>query len=173
MPRNTFLVVSLLAIFAALVIGVNMGKRLGNPAPTPLPSPTIGLSPSPTPAQSMMYRSVACSISFDYPVSLIKQETPASTSAIFTDPQNTSSTSGMIVFTCQKDIPKPPLPTDKIEAMKIGSVSGTLYHDTTAHDGKPIDKLIFHHPKTGLDIFLAGLGPTFQHAIDSLKILPQ
>ncbi len=174
MPRNTFVIVSLLAVFAALVIGVNMGKRFANPAPPPtggpLPSPTIDLSPSPTPAQTMTYRSVACSISFDYPVRLTKQETPASMSAIFTDLQNANA---MIVFTCQKDIPKPPLSTDKIEAMKIGSISGTLYHDANAKDGKPIDKLIFRHPKTGFDIFLAGLGPTFQHAIDSLKILPQ
>ncbi len=170
MPRNTFIIISLLAVFAALVIGVNIGRRLSNQSIVVVSPPTTTITPSPTPLpQTIIYASPACGISFDYPANFTKQETPASMSAIFADPQNANV---MIVFTCQKDIPKPPLPTDKIEAIKIGSISATLYHDTTARDGKPIDKLIFHHPKTGLDIFLAGLGPIFQQTLASIRILP-
>ncbi len=173
MPRNTFVLISLLAVFAALVIGVNIGKRFNNPSTVVVSPPTITITPpagEPTLLpQTITYASPACGVSFDYPANFAKQEAFASTSAIFTDSQNANA---MIIFTCQKDIPKPPLPPDKIETMKVGSISATLYHDANAKDGKPIDKLIFRHPKTGLDIFLAGIGSTFQQTLASIKILP-
>lgn len=169
MPRNTFLVVTILAVFAALVVGVNIGKRISNQSIVVVPSPTTTITPSPTPLpQTITYTSPACSVSFDYTATFIKQEATASAGIIFIDPQNINS---VMIFTCQKDIPRPPLSPDKIETIAIGSASAKLYHDINAKDGAPIDKLIFRHPKTGLDVFLGGLGTSFQQAIASLKIL--
>jgi hypothetical protein len=56
--------------------------------------------------------------------------------------------------------------------MAIGSVSATLYHDTTPKDGQPIDILIFTHPQTGEDVLLSGMGSGFRGAIQSLTLLP-
>ncbi len=172
MPRNTFLVVTILAVFAALVVGVNIGKRLSNAPPpaggsTSTAIPTPALTPTPTTAPPITYISKTCGVSFDYPPNFTKQEASGSSGVIFTDPDVKT----MIIFTCQKDIPRPPLAPGNIETIQIASMSAKLYHDTNAKDGTPIDKLIFRHPKNGLDVFFAGLGPLFQQAISSLKIL--
>ncbi len=168
MPRNTFLVVSFLAIVAALVLGVNIGKRLTNP-----PTPTLVTTPAPSPTPTVIplttYTSKTCGVSFEYPAEFVKQEASESAGAIFADPNDIKS---MIIFACQKDIPRVPLPPEKIETMQIGSASAKLYHDASSKDGTPIDKLIFRHPKNGLDVFLAGLGPVFTRAVSSFKILP-
>lgn len=171
MHRNVLVIVTFLAVSAALVVGVNIGKRVSAP-PAVLPAltttPTGGPTPTPPLLQTLTYDSLVCNVSFDYPDTFIKQETQASASAIFIDPQNTTS---MVIFTCQKDIPRPPLPPEKIETIQIASISAKLYHDTNAKDGSPIDKLIFYNPKIRMDVFLAGLGPVFQAALASLKIL--
>ncbi len=178
MPRNTFIVISVLAVIAALVVGVNVGKGM-NTGQTTLPTPAVTpeeISPTPISPSLTTYTNTNCGISFDYPANFMKQEVASSAStsagAVFADPQNTGSTSGVIVFTCQKDIPRPPLLATSIETILIGSTSAKLYHDTNAKDGSPTDKLIVRHPKTGLDIFLAGLGTTFRQVVASIKILP-
>lgn len=167
MPRNTILVITVLAVFAALVVGVNIGKRLSNP-PNPTPTITPTLTPTPTPVPPITYVSKTCGISLDYPPNFIKQEASDAAGVIFTDPNDAKT---MIVLACQKDIPRSPLPPDKIETIQIASVSAKLYHDQSMKDGSPIDKLIFSLPKKGIDVLVAGLGPTFQAAISSLKIL--
>lgn len=171
MPKNTFVLVALLAIFAALVVGVNIGKRFTQPIASPS-TPTINpqpseLSPTSLPKRAA-YTSQQCGISFEYPENFIKQEASQSAGAVFVAPERSAD---VIMVTCQKDIPRPALSPEKIETIAIGSNSAKLYHDASAKDGAPVDKLIFRHPKTGLDIFLAGLGTSFQQAVASLKIL--
>lgn len=177
MHRNTFLLVAGLAVFAALVVGVNIGTRMStahnqqfinqptaDTVSTPIPTPTQKLST----AMLTTYTSAYCGITFDYPERLQKLE-GATGSAIFTD---TNVASSSILLTCQRDIPRPPILADKIESVVISSVSAKLYHDTSDKDGRTIDKLIFRHPKTGLDIFLAGTGEIFKKLISSITLLP-
>lgn len=168
MPRNTFLVVIALAVLAALVVGVNIGKRLSNAPSAPPSVTTPTLSPTPTPIQPVTYTSNTCGVSFDYPADFIKQEASESAGALITDPKDPKT---MIVVACQKNIPRVPLPPERIETIRIASISAKLYHDRSLKDGTPIDKLIFYNPKTKLDVFLAGLGPVFDAAVASLKIL--
>lgn len=172
MHRNTFLLVSFLAVIAALLVGINIGRGFSGAQKTAtqtLPSPV--LSPTPTPTSVNAYTNTACGVSFDLPDQFsLPPFQAASTSAIFLNASADPSTA--IVFTCQKGIPRPALSEDKIEHLTVGTVSATLYHDTDAKVGKPIDKLIFRHPGNGLDIFLAGRGASFNQVITTLKFLP-
>src|SRR5689334_13041045 len=154
MYRNTYLVVSVLAVLAALVVGVNIGKKLQSQPPTQ----KIAATPTPTPGIIMQpYEDTFCGFSVSYPSIFTVMEN-ASGSAIL---NNTTDKTQSIVLTCQKNIPRPPLTPDKIESLTLAtstgaSISAKLYHDASAKDGTPIDAIIFHHPKNGMDIFIAG-----------------
>ena len=92
---------------------------------------------------------------------------------MFIDSQNASNS---VALACQEEIPRPPLTLENIEEVTListsgASISGSLYHDASAKDGAPVDELIFTHPTTGLDVFLAGFGATFQQILSSLKVL--
>jgi hypothetical protein len=170
MHRNTLLLVSILAVCAALLVGVNIGRRLTKQAPLA----TAVQTPTPTPGQSMQtYMDTYCGFSLTYPASFTILEN-ASGSAIL---HNTADKTQSITLTCQKAIPRPALPADKIETLTIPTASGatiaaTLYHDSSARDGTPIDEVIFKHPTKGMDGFVAGYGTTFNAAIQTLQILP-
>ena len=168
MHRNTYLLVTFLAIFAALVVGVNIGHKMSAPQTT---APT-NITPSPTQSVNLTYTNTFCNVNLQFPPTLSKLE-DASGSAVLVDSKNTAQS---ILITCQKDIPLPPLPTDKTETKSItrstgSSVSATLYHDTSAKDGTPIDELIFRIPNTKLDFYIAGYGDTFNQVVQTLKIL--
>lgn len=169
MHRNTFFLVAFLAIVAALLIGINVGKNL---SPSQNTSPVTS-SPTPSASTLVTYNNSACGLTFQYPASLTKTEN-ASGSAVFTD------TSGQqaVTVTCQKDIPKPSLDPSKIETLRIvnesatASVSAKLYHDTSAKDGSAIDIIIWTIPKTTLDVYIAGYGEMFNQIIQTLHLLP-
>lgn len=162
MHRNTLLLVIVLAIAAAIVTGVNISNR--NTSTTlPIPPSVSSIPESPKLEE---YTSTACAITFQYPETFTKAETPDNNS-IFTDASGHS-----IVVLCQKDIPRVPLPDDKIGTVTIGSTTAKLYHDTSQKDGTPVDKLIFTHPETGLDIYIAGFGVGFNQVVSTLQLLP-
>ena len=163
MQRNTFLFVAGLAILAALIVGVNIGRRSLPLEKETTPTPTVSPSPRLT-----RYESTACGVSFSYPDTFIRLDS-ATKSAILTSPEGGAEA---IILTCQEEIPRPAIPQEQTEPIAIGSVSGTLYHDTTSKDGKPIDILIFTHPQTREDVLLSGMGQAFQGAIQSLTLLP-
>lgn len=170
MHRNTYLLVIILAICAALLIGVNIGKRLQK-QPAGQSSSLGGASPTPTPAvTTQTYVDSYCGFSLDYPAGYAVLEN-ASGSAIF---NNTTDKTQSITVTCQKGIPRPALPAGKIETFVLSgsSISATLYHDSSAKDGTPIDAVIFRHPTNGMDGFVAGYGDAFNAAIKTLQILP-
>ena len=173
MHRNTLLLVSILAVCSALLVGVNVGKQLQKPAgqsplggATPIPTLVINIAPQ-------TYRDIFCGFSIDYPAGFTILEN-ASGSAIL---HNTADKTQSITLTCQKNIPRPALPADKIEALTIptvtgASVSAKLYHDSSAKDGTLIDAVIFRHPTNGMDGFIAGYGDAFNAAIKTIQILP-
>lgn len=178
MHRNTYLLITILGIFAALVVGVNIGKRLtnntpnGNPATTPA---SATFTPTPTIKQTMatLIDSV-CKITLQYPDTLVKVSS-ATGSALLAD---ATTNEQKLVMVCQNDIPRPPLAADRIETRYLtdtlgtASVSARTYHDASQKDGTPIDQLIYRNPKTGLDIFIAGYGQTYNDIIATLKLLP-
>lgn len=169
MHRNTYLLVSSLAVIAALVIGVHIGRQFRVPdrsLPVPIPAspPLVTSAPVPQPP-TKGYRNVFCKVSFDYPSAFTLLES-ATGSAAFTGPGGQDG----ILLTCQKDIPRPAITQENIEDIRIGSVSAKLYHTQSASDGATIDTLIFRHPATKLDVFLAGTSETLKNILATLKI---
>jgi len=171
MHRNTYLIVSILAVVAALVIGVNVGKKLQN-SPSASPSPTTTVAPTPTDT-IQTYVDSMCGFSVQYP-SVFSLMDNASGSAVlsFSGDQTKS-----IVMTCQKNIPRPALPADKIVAMSLptttgASVSAKLYHDNSNKDGSAIDALIFTHPTSKMDVFISGVGDAYTNLLSTIQIIP-
>lgn len=165
MHRNTYLLLIFLAVAAAVVAGVNLTRPAELPTnnkqqtTTPVPPPAGGPTPS-------VYTLVGCGISFPTPSGYTSLEGPGN-SVVFTKTTGGDS----IIVTCQKDIPRPALPADKIEKLAFtfpekpgATFSATLYHDAQ-------DKLIFKHPTNGLDVFMSGNGESFQILIRQLSIL--
>lgn len=179
MHRNTYLLIIFLAIFAALVVGVNLGKRF-----VETPASTAALTPTATPSATAQdttlvsstksFESRECGIRFDYPGDLTIMR-GATGSAFLINPTNQSDS---IAVACQDEIPRPPLPNDKIDTLMIfgmsdtASVAAKLYHDGSPKDGTPINSLIFHHPKIDTDVFIAGFGKSFDAIISTIKLLP-
>ena len=173
MQRNTFIFVAGLAVVAALIVGLNIGKSMGNATPVAKNSPT----PSPTPQTlitQLSYINEPCGISFTYPSNLQKLDSTTS-GTILTNPQKQEDS---IIIICQKDIPRVPLSEESMETLIIPSSSGsatlsaTIYHDASQKDGTKIDKLIFYNKYKQLDVFIAGFGTVYQNAIRSIKLLP-
>ena len=166
MARNTFLLVSVLAVVAALLVGLNIGRQLSASAPT---ITQVQETPTPTPKPLSEYTNTSCGVSFTIPEGYtLSPAGNASMSAIFVG----TGSDKPITFVCQSEIPRVPLSPEKIETVSVGSVSAKLYHDTDAKEGNPIDKLIFTHPKNRLDIFLAGAGNGFQKLVATIMLLP-
>lgn len=165
MHRNTFVLVSLLTIVAAIVVSVNAINILrGNPNTIEVGGPTPRPSPSSSIPQYRQFTSSVCGVSLFYPGNYqVKEE---GNSARFAKSDN----SDVIALACQKEIPRPPLPTNKVETVTIGTVSAALYHDGSQKDGAPIDRLIFTHPGNKLDVYLAGFGENFNFIVQKLSL---
>lgn len=169
MARNTFVLVSALAVTAALIIGVNLGRKMAK-QPQTATSIEESLSPLPTvqPTPTLeFYENKYCGVSLNYPNNFSFLES-ASGSAVFTNLDNPKDS---FLLTCQNEIPRPALSGEKIETLTLASTSAKLYHDASAKDGTPIDKLIFRHPTKRLDVLISGFSTTFQDIIQSLTIL--
>jgi len=182
MPKNTLIVIIFLSLLAALLLGINIGKRLAvsqyltqfAPSPTSLqPSPTDTPTPIPQsglPAQTgtSAYTDKSCGFTISYTGSYLEQKNENSASTIITDPDNPNAT---IVSTCQEEIPKPPLPPEKIISLTLDGVPAKLYHDASSRDGSPRDEVIVRHPTLNHEIIIAGFGPTFNDAVASFKFI--
>lgn len=167
MHRNTFYFIVFLAVFAAIVVGVNLGRNaMPNTNQTQTTTPTQALT-TPTP-ELVMYQSKQCGISFSYPDKFNKIDIETGGATLV----NKENTNESIILVCQKDIPRIPLTDDKIEQRAIGTVSAFLYHDTSQKDRTPLDKLIFTHPALKKDVYIAGYGETFNNIISSLSLYP-
>jgi hypothetical protein len=166
MHRNTFVFIIILGILAAIVTGVNLGRKPQQVTNTPdTISPTIQVMPT---ISTLQYVSNECGISLMYPDSFTKIDIETGGATLV----NKSDTEESIIVVCQEEIPRVPLVEERIEALTIGSVSANLYHDASPNDGTPIDKLIFTHPKTKKDVYIAGIGENYNKLIQSLKLYP-
>ena len=168
MHRNTYLLVSFLAVIAALIVGVNIG-RMTIPSLTPQapPQATVTSTPTPSRPQVKTYNNPYCRVRFEYPVTFTQLES-ASQAAAFRGPEDGDG----ILFTCQKDIPRPSVTEENMEDVRISSVSGKIYHTKSTKDETVVDSLIIRHPTTKLDIFLAGRGKIFKDIVSTLTFTP-
>lgn len=172
MHKNTLLFTAGLAVVAALVVGVNIGKSMRF---SPISTVPIIVSPTSSPAPTLIsYTNERCGITFTHPSNLQRLDSTTS-GTILTDPKNQQDS---IIIVCQKDIPRVPLEADQMEKLTIVSASGsatlsaTLYHDASEKDGTKIDKLIFYNKFKQLDVFIAGFGTVYDNAIKTMQLLP-
>lgn len=159
MPRNTFLLVILLAAFAALLAGVNISRRLHPASPvaqiagTPTPFLTI------TPAPEKLFANPYCHFTIGYPSDMDLDLVGSSAAAL-----SRKGNSDNILMTCKETIP--PI-TIAHEPVTIASVAATLYH-SALQDGSPQDFIIVKHPNYNLQIYIGGYGQTFDYVLNHL-----
>lgn len=166
MHRNTILVIGFLAVVAAMLVGLNIGKRLQPETPLPTPLPTTLTKPLnlPTPQPNPIgYNLTDCGLSFTYEPEF-NLET-ASSSAQLTS----KTTQEQINIVCVPEIPKPALPPEKVDEIELAGNKAMLYHDTSAKDGSPLDAVILTHPNLEIEIGIFGFGEKFQNLLKSIK----
>lgn len=191
MAKGTIIFIFFLTILATLLLGINIGKNISLDKETSIPSPTATatpvlpltstpilfssptsfvnpeLSPSQLETSITTFTDRTCGFSFSYPGSFIRQETTNAQSVIFVNPENLND---QIAAVCTDSIPRPPVSSDKIEAVTIDGVATNLYHDQD-QDGNPRDEIIVKHPVNGLEIIIVGYGLSFENAVSSFKFL--
>lgn len=184
MYKNTALVIAVLSLFATLLIGINIGKKIerkqSSNATANFPtyntvSPTLYPSyPTSVPNISSSqvggissYTDDRCGFSLSYPGSFTVTKTEGNKGVIIADISNPIS---IIAATCDTQLPRPPVSADKIEETTLDGIAATLYHDQSP-DGSPRDEIIVKHPRNGMEIILAGYGPDFQNALSSFRFL--
>ncbi len=163
MHKNTFLLVLVLSVIAALLVGVNIGRTFQT-KPDQLFIDTPLVTPTQAP-QSSIFKNTTCGITLSLPPQT-QAEAVASKSARFV-----SADQSVIQFACEREIPKFPIPIEQIENIQIASISAKLYHTKSAKDGTPFDALIFRNLNTAMDIYLAGLGSTFSAIIQTIELM--
>lgn len=184
MPKSTLAFLIFLSLLAALLLGINIGKKMGNtqnialnPAPTLPVLPTLFASPSPIVIQTSpivlqtglsVYSDKTCGFSIAYKGNYLEQNSKNSRSTVITDPENPGQD---LVSACLEEIPKPPLVPEKIEDIIVDGVLAKLYHDASSKDGSPRDELIVKHPANNLEIIIAGFGPPLNLALASFKFI--
>jgi hypothetical protein len=168
MARTTALVIIILAVVAALVTGIQIGRRVdggGLLAESPIPTtqPLAFTSPSPiNQTQSLNHQD--CGVQFEYPSSY--KMTESSNSAILIN----SATTDRITLACSTEIPIPPLPPEKIEEATVAGQIATIYHDASAQNGSPVDVVILSHPVNGLTVAMLGFGEIFEQIVASVRL---
>ena len=172
MHRNTYVVVSILAVLAALVVGVNVGRKITPlqvpETPSPTPSLVVSLSPA---IQTFVNSSCGFTITYSDPYTLMDS---ASGSAVLNYPNDPTKS---IVMACQKSIPRPAIAAENIETVFLpsksgASVSASLYRNQSSKDGQPVDALVFTHPTKKTDVFFAGYGEAFNALIRTIIVTP-
>ena len=168
MQRNTAILILVLAVFAALLIGLNISKVM-NPQQqlVPTPQPT---NPSPTPLpenKTTEFMMSECGLSFRY-ANDFSIET-ATRSARLNSKTNQNE---HINIACAPEIPRPPLVPELIQEATIAGRMVNVYHDASAQDGSPLDAVIFTHPTNGLDVAFLGFGDAFNQLLTTVKLLP-
>ena len=188
MAKGTIIALFILTFFATLLIGINIGKKIGisqtnqqeissvqGLTPTlSILSPALQetrnsqISTESASKETTSYIDQNCGVSIVYRGSYIKQDTTENSSTIILEKDNPKSA---VFIACEKEIPEPPLPSDKIDDITIDGVLGKLYHDTNAQDGSPRDEAIFDHPSRDFEVIIAGFGDYFQSALNSLEFI--
>ncbi|MCJ7739879.1 hypothetical protein MUP32_00995 [Candidatus Microgenomates bacterium] len=189
MVKNTALLLFFLCIVATLLIGINLGKKIGKSevsnqqpvisnqpsvvSPTTTKKEELSLSPTSmattsATAETSTVTDQTCGFHLTFPGSYLRQKTENNQSQIFTNPDKPEEG---VATACQEEIPKPPLTADKIESIILDGVAATLYHDQNAKDGTPRDEVIVKHPVKNIEIIIAGYGTIFQQALSSFKFL--
>lgn len=166
MPRNTFILVSLLAIVAALIVGVNTGRSFNNTSSsgiTPSPLPTGAAKPG---IPYISYRNTTCGISFSVPEDYRTLESSGG-STLFINKENPTQS---VTLLCQKPLPAASIASGSASPVTIGTVSAIL---STGMSGKgsPVESLDVTHPGKNIDIRITAPSAIFKEILKSVTLL--
>jgi hypothetical protein len=173
MHRNTAVVIIFLAIFAAIVVGVNLAHVGQNQSPPDTlsensPTPQISSIPTSTPVTALSFDMVTCGISLSYPATFTKVvlENGATT---FLDPVSPIDAT---TIDCKNSLPKQFAKDSTQATVMIGSVSATIYTPPQPATGSAQEKtkLYFRSPNVKKDVVISGSGNTLTEILLSLTI---
>lgn len=196
MHRNTATTIAGLSVIAALLFGINVGRKIPRfdtqpPAnqegqqlgaqtkksdtskPTMQPLPLATASPAPAASDSATlgaqttYTNDTCGYSTSYPSDWLYTEHTVLTTT-FSDPTNSGN---QISIICQADIPRPAVEPKLVESFMLGTVRSEMYHDTDPSTGNPLTAVIATVPGKELDIIISGNGPEFDHVLANFSFV--
>ncbi|RJR15310.1 hypothetical protein C4579_02490 [Candidatus Microgenomates bacterium] len=167
MHRNTAILILVLAIIAALLIGLNIGKTINPQQLVPPPQPSAAVATALPDTQTTEYRMEDCGLSFRYSNDFSIET--ATQSARLNSKTNQNE---HINIACATQIPRPPLLPELIQEATVAGRTVNVYHDASAQDGTPLDAVIFAHPTNGLDVAFLGFGEAFNQLLTTVKLLP-
>ncbi len=163
MHRNTFFFILFLAVFAAIVAGINI-TRYVSPQTTTEPTQTASqITPALTPQkQTQWVTKETCDISFSHPA--IFQSIDIGTGGITL--VNTNNENEFLIILCQNT---PPVNKNMnaTEKKQIGTVSAQLYAEQQENQRKT---LVFQHPSSKKYLYISGTIESFDEVLMSIQI---
>lgn len=174
MQRNTLLFTIFLAIFAAIVVGVNLGHMIASNSPPTTNNSQLTthnsqpiLTPTPTPIPLLTFTIDVCGVSLSYPSSYTKLSLDNNTTTFLNPLAPVEATT----IQCQSFLPKVTPKGATATNFSIGSVSGTLYIPPAATDSaQDKEKLYLRNTAKKKDILISGSGDTFENLLKTLTI---
>ncbi|MCX8009060.1 MAG: hypothetical protein N3A54_05175, partial [Patescibacteria group bacterium] len=162
MHRNTFVFVIFLAVFAAIVAGVNIAKIY-----SPQKKTEILVTPSPSPIQNNLVSSQVCDFIFSYPKTFTKIDIETGGVTLM----NRQKEEDIILILCQEKALKIPEDMKEEETIEIGTVSAQIYSQQNTTQKQSKQRLTFIHPRTKKYIYISGSGQFFDEFIKTIKIV--
>ena len=168
MPTSTKWLVAFLAIFAIIVVALNIYRWISPPSPSIKESVNISSSPTPasiTPTPTILkFSSRQCAVEISYPSDFSKNEDASGSAVLASADQKTA-----LFVTCNKDESLPSQSIIKTEDVVIASASAKIYFQTI--EVAELKTLVIRHPVSNTRIFIAGNGQVFDDAIKTIRFL--
>ena len=167
MPRNTFILVSILAVIAALIVGVNAGRFITGDSQSKnadkTPEPSVSIPPV---IKYIFYKNTVCGISFSVPEDYRTLESTGG-STLFIKKEDPSQS---VTLICQNSLPPMAEASGSASRIMIGSVSAML-SSVISEKGVSVRSLDIIHPKTDLNIRISGPRSIFEEILKSVTLL--
>jgi hypothetical protein len=164
MPRNTFILVLLLAFIAGIVVIVNIfikpslrivDTQSTTPTPSVVPTPIL-----------VFYENEPCRFSFQYPDTFSAVDLEAGGGAVFISKTNEEE---KLTFFCQENLPEPK-EMEGAQEYTVGTISALLKQSEATSTAEIVERLYFEVPGTENAVLLSGTPTIFRQVLTSLYL---
>lgn len=164
MPRNTFILIFVLALLAGIVTLVNIFikpslKIVETTSTTPIPTST------PTPSL-VFYENEPCRFSFQYPDTFSPVDLEAGGGAIFINKTNEEE---KLTFFCQENLSEPK-EMEGAQEYTVGTISALLKQSEASSSNEIVERLYFQVPGTDNAVLLSGTPTIFRQILSSIYL---
>lgn len=164
MARNTFFLIVVLGIIAAIVVGINIGRT--NTPPQNEQEGTLIDTPNATPTPNLVtYNATTCPVRFQYNDTYTEVDLDSGGSTFI----NLEDTKDKLTLICQKDLDQPKEFDDAL-AYSIGSSSARLIQPIASTSGQTVGRLYIKDEGSGMGIIVSGSRGIFNQFLDSLQL---